>query len=507
MKIAYYLFILSLIFISSCIKLDDPMAPSWDTKLNIPIKDTIYFLEDQIKTDQYIKVDSSSNTLIYKVSSDVYREVFSVNEYVKGQIDGNYSGYDVPFVTGKDQLGIEFSSGAKIDSAWIKSGQITINIINNTPNIADNVIITAIGILDENGDPIQLSTNIDANSTKSLERDLANYTYTSRFQENSNELVLDVELTTQATSAEQMQIEIIITNSDFYYIDGTLVETEIKSIRETISLPITSDVEDFRNKITFTDAKMDIKAIYQSDETPLFPALFKDITLSASTLDGDFEELKKIDGSKLDDQLVEDGSFIKQYNTTEHTLSDLFSIVPDSVILESVIIMNPSIAASNRGIARDTDSIIVEYLIEAKAEMVIDTVVINTEEEFDIGDEDISDIELARLRYQLKSELPAEVDINFSFLDVNKDTLFTKTKKLQGSNVTSDNYTVEPIDIDDEIVFNENEIDLLNQAEFVDLNIFIYTNQENFTAWFGPKLSIDILSWAEIDFFIDNNNE
>jgi hypothetical protein len=499
------------IFMAGCINPDNLTAPSWRTQINLPVKDTIYYLKDQIKTDQYIGIDSSGNELIYKVSSEVYQRRFSVNEYVKGQIDGNYSGFNAPFVTGSLPVAIEFKSGASIDSAWIKSGNIEVRVINNTSSTADIVTVKALGILDTDGNQLTISSSVEANDTKTFNRDLTDFTYTSSNQENPNELALEVSLETQIPSQDEIQLEIIITNSDFYYIDGALPETEIKSIRETISLPISGDAKDYRNKVSFNDAKMDIKAIYQSTDSPLFPALFKDIQLTGSTTDGDFAELKKKDGSDLDNQLVENGQFFKQYNTQEHTLSDLFSIVPDSVVLSSDIVMNPSIASNNRGIARDTDSIIVEYFIEAKAKMSIDTLEIKSLEEFDLGDEDITDVKNARLLYELKSELPAAIDIEFTFLELtdsgNLVPVLSKSRYLGSSTVTSDNLTVEAIDIKDELQFSEDEIINLNKASQVELIIKVYTNQENFSAWFGPDLSLDILSRVEIDLLVDNSEE
>lgn len=504
----YLLTILLMVIIApGCIDLSDPMAPSWETKLNIPVKDTLYFLEDQIKTDEYIGIDSTGNTLLYKVSSEVYQRRFSVNEYVKGQIDGVYSGYAVPFANGETRVGLPFSSGAQIDSAHIKSGSIQVQLINSTSNSAENVTVIAVGILDPNGNQLSLTTNIEANSTESISQDLTNFTYTSRNQDNNGELTLDVLLSTQNPSGEELELVITIDNSDFYYIDGVLPETQIKTIRETIELPITEDAKDFRNKVTFKDAKMEIKAIYESEKEPLFPALFENIQLVGNTIDGAVSELKRIDATDLEDQLVENGEFFKEYNTQEHNLSDFFSLVPDSVVLISDITMNPESAQNRRGIATDTDSILVEYFIEAKAEMDLDTINISSEEEFDLGDEDVTDIQNARLRYILKSELPANVEIDFTFKDENKNELFSRAVKLNSAEVTSDNYTIEAIDIDDELIFSDEEIEQLDLCEFIEYNINIYTDQENFSAWFGPKLSLDILSWAELDYFVDNSDE
>jgi hypothetical protein len=507
MKPKILIFLAAIPLLNSCINLDDPMAPSWETKLNIPIKDTLYFLENQIKTDQYIGIDSSNNSLLYKVSSDVYQRRFSVNEYVQGQIDGVYTGYAVPFANGEAAVGIPFSSGAEIDSAHIKSGTMQIELINSTSNSAEEVTVTAVGLLDENGKPLSITTNIVANDNQSFNEDLSNYTYTSRNQVNPNELALDVSLSTQNPSDEELELRITINNSNFYYIDGILPQTEIKSIKETIELPITEDAEDFRNKVTFKHAFMEISAIYESDKTPLFPAEFKNLRMFGETLEGEQVQLTKTDGSKIDDQLIENGNFYKQYTTKEHNLSELFSLVPDSISLFADIIMNPESAQNRRGIATDTDSILVEFYIEAKAELELDTISISSEETLDLGDEDLDDIKNAKLRYTLQSELPAKLEIEFIFKDENKATLLTKTADFNSAGVTSEDYTIEPININDVLIFDDAEILLIDEAEYVELNIDIFTDQEAFSAWFGPQLSLDILSWLEVDYFVDNNEE
>src|SRR3972149_11864050 len=81
-KINVFFAILLLVFFSGCMDLpDDLIAPEWDTELNLPLINKSYTLDEIIKPQAHIIVDTSG-TDIYLLQSDKYYLNSNLSEFV-----------------------------------------------------------------------------------------------------------------------------------------------------------------------------------------------------------------------------------------------------------------------------------------------------------------------------------------------------------------------------------------------------------------------------------------
>ena len=153
----------------------DFVAPQWDTDLNLPLINKTYTLDDIIKPQNHISVDSSGGD-IYLLQSDKYYLNNNISEFVKINDESLSS---IPTLTSNSDSTIsyvQFPGGTEVESADFDQGTIDFKVSN--PTSADvTVIITLPGFKDANGNSIVMYNNVSSGQTNSITKDIENYTY------------------------------------------------------------------------------------------------------------------------------------------------------------------------------------------------------------------------------------------------------------------------------------------------------------------------------------------
>lgn len=498
-----YLFIIITFITYSCLELpDEIIPPTWDTDFNIPIIDEIYYLEEIIKVDENIKIDSSSGKKVYIVESENYNNRFGVSEFIKNQLDGRFF-ENVPVLTGDSLIGVPIASGAEVDSAHLKEGILTANVINNS----NEEVIFSVEMpkfTQPNGEVFKFNGTIAPKSEFNQTFDLNDYQYGARDQENRGELQFLVNSKPSNTSEDILNIDINLDDTDFYYIEGKLPSRKVRDINELVELPLTDDVRELKDNVEFTNAQMIISANYISEQINIFTSEFKNFQIEGITKDGQKMNLTDRDGNtNLGDIQIFDGDFERVYDNTNSNISDFLSFMPDQVYVKSEVYLNPT---EEKGVATHNDSINVSLKIKSTSDLVIKEITINDTLDLEIDDEireEIKNGRLAELVYQIENAIPVEHNMKFTFLDSNKIDLFPKEVELQGASVLDANKNISPREINDVFVLNEEEILKIADAYYILFEWTVFTDQDPYTAYFSKEQYFKIKAFCRLKYNVN----
>jgi hypothetical protein len=498
-----YLLILLSFFTYSCLDLPDKMiAPTWDIEFNIPIIDEIYYLDEIIRVDENIKIDSSMGKKVYYVESENYNNRFGVSEFIRYQLDGRFF-ENVPVLTGDSLIGVAISSGAEVDSAHLKEGILTAKIINNS----NEEVVFSVKMpkfKDKNGSVFGFNGTIPPLTEYNESFNLADYRYAARDQVNKNELQFMVDSKPSNTSNDILNIDITLSNSDFYYIEGKLPSRKVRDINELVSLPLTDDVRELKDNVEFTNAQMIISAEYLSKHTEIFTSEFRNFQIEGVSNTGEKMYLTDRDGNtNLGDIQIYDGSFERIYDNTNSNISDFLSFMPDQVFVKSEVYLNPT---EGKGISTDKDSINVSLKIVSTSDIVIRELTLTDTLAFEIDDEmrrEIKNGRLAELFYQIENAIPIEHNMKFIFLDSNKVELFPKDVDLPGARVIDANRNISAREVNDILKLNADEILQLADAYYILFEWTVFTDQDPYTAYFSKEQYFKIKAFCRLIYNVN----
>ncbi len=504
-----YLLVLfvSLGLLNSCMEFpDEIITPQWDIELNVPIIDTLYYLDEIIKVDKNIKIDSSGGKDVYYIESDEYKKYFSVSSFIKDQLNGNFN-ENVPVLTGDSLIAIPIISGAEIDSAHLKSGQITINI-QNTSNESVDFVVKMPKFKDAQGNLFTFSGTIGAKSAYTNNFDLANYQYSARDQTNKAELQIYVDSKPSNPSSDVLEINLSLTNSDFYYVEGKLPTKKVRDISELIDLPITDDIAELRDNLEFENAELIIKAKYLSNFDNIFSVEFQDFSVLGQDSKGGSKYLTDGAGNNnLGNIMVDNGQFERTYNNSNSNVSDFLSFMPEKVSVMSGIFMNPT---NTIGIATDKDSIEVSFKIKSTSEIKIKEVTMHDTLAFEVDSSLRKEIENGRLLelvYKIENGIPLEHEMTLSFTDSLYNPFFSKNISLPGARVIDNNKNFTAKDVNDKITLNALEVLSLAKTYYIILDWKVYTNQDPYNAFFSKDQYFKIKTYCRAIYNVNLDKE
>lgn len=484
------------IFMFSCLDMpDDIKAPTWDVELNVPVIDTTYYLEEIIKTDDNIKIDSTSGKKVYTIETDDYNNKFGVSDFIRNQLNGQFL-ENVPVLTGDSLIGISISSGAEVDSAHLKKGTLTVSI-NNTSSEEVTFTIKMPKFKNKAGVVFGFTGIIPANGKYANGFDLSDYRYNARDQADKNLLFFQVDSKPENTSNDLLNIDITLSQTDFYYVEGILPAKKVRDIRENIKLPLTDDVKELRNKIEFTNAEMILKADYISEFKDVFTAEFQNFRIEGISTSGETIFLTDKNGNQdLGNVLIDKGKFERLYDNSNSNISEFLSFMPEDVNVLAEVILNPT---NGKGIATDKDTINVIMKIKSSSEIRIKEFTMTDTLDFEIDKDmrkEIKNGRLAEIVYNIENAIPVEHKMKLTFVDKNFNPLFEKNVDMPGANILDNNKNYSAEIIKDKLVLNEEEVLLLADSYNIIFDWTVYTDQKPLTAFFSKKQYFKIKTYC-----------
>lgn len=121
----------------SCFELPDELiAPQWQVDLNVPLLNKVYTLNDILKDDPHITIDTSGGNSIYILQSETYKLSSGLAEFIQITTETTSQNNLIP-ASDSVIVYIEFPEGAALDSAVFDEGYLSISVYNPSLHHAD----------------------------------------------------------------------------------------------------------------------------------------------------------------------------------------------------------------------------------------------------------------------------------------------------------------------------------------------------------------------------------
>ena len=255
---------LAFIIFAGCMDVPkDFIAPQWDTELNLPLINKTYTLDDIMKPQDHITVDTTGQD-IYLIQSDKYYLNSNLSDFVD---ISDRSLTNIPTVTSESDTFvtyIQFPGGIEVDSAEFDEGAIDFGVSNSTS--ADVAVSIALpGFKDRNGNPIVLYNNVPSGQTNSLSENIKGYTYVIPSDQPAS-LRNSIRLIVRAISPQQGNVvhsDFSMSGMSFHYIKGRILSKSLGNQTSSYFFDVNEAI-DYRDKTFLRDAKLNLNVSYKS---------------------------------------------------------------------------------------------------------------------------------------------------------------------------------------------------------------------------------------------------
>lgn len=511
----HYFLILLIIFpfLSGCVDLpNDITAPQWNTELNLPLTNRHYTLDELIKTDDYISIDTA-NGFVFLASLNELGNKRSTEEFIEGKLDQNGDDLVIPVVNGDGKIGVPFSNGMTLDSASFVRGTITINVQNSSSSPI-NVRMTLPAFIDNSGTVLTMETTVPGNGAQEATKELSGYRYYAKLQDyGADSLQINGTIIGENFTGNLI-IDYGLTNTMFSYIAGIIPPTKLNAIESKTGLPITDDVGDFRDKLKLYDAQITLIGKYidkllESDPNNPFKMRIDTLFIKGVRNDDGSSFNLKLNGRSdfnlgpltLDDN----GELIEQYTVDNSNLYDFLAFIPDTIIVTAKPIINPD---NERGASTNRDSIQfgfdlqIRSIVSVKELSATDTMKLSMDKD---ARANLKDFRAATIYFKIDNKIAFGGNIVMHFADSNLTKLFTL-----------DTIAFEPADVDvngipsvrhSEPVFelDSAQVQSLAISENIILEVKISTTnaQSGQKVVFSSKDWLDIISYCKVKYHVN----
>ncbi len=521
---SYFFFPLLIIaaFLAGCVKLPtNPVVPQWDVDLNIPVVNRSYTLNDIIKKQNYIYVDTISPTnIIYQIRSNNYSQAVGVSQFVSATPSSSSPTTTLFADNIKHNLYIQFPNGIELDSAVFSSGEFsyTFQNLSATP---DTIFLSIPGITNTNGQVFSLSVPVPAFQTVTRQSpiDFKDYTYVfpatkqPSFLKNSIWFVVEV----KGTLGSQANISLTTSNFQFKDATGYLPSKSLGTKSDAFSLNI-GNTADYRDKALLQNADLVMDAQYISPASNPFDIQVKNLTITGVRNDGQQMTLTIPDSAKT--FIFSGNAKHFSFNQTNSNITDFISFLPDSVRVSAEYVMNPN---NTTGSVTEFDSVKFNTSFSATTIMALRRSTLTDSTDFDTSltasdRKKIKASQSAYLSVNVKNGIPLDASIRVTLTDTLRNPLFTLTNSTDNSDsifvlaaavdqngeVTSQTPTSVTFQLD------STQTEMLSRAYHVRFTVTVETTNASQTpppsVAIRPEDQISIQVYGGVKFRINNDN-
>ncbi len=506
---------LILLLFAGCMEIpEDVNAPEWNTELNLPLTNRHYTLEDLIEPDDYISIDSA-NGFIYRIKHGDQVEKEGIEKFIEGRMDDNQTDIEIPIANGTGSAGLKFPNGLILDSAYFSGGLLIITIQNNSDSPLE-VKMTIPGFLSASGDPFSNSATVNPQSNKEIEQSLSGYSFSPSNQSmGPDSLEIEGEILS-GDVAGSLTINYSLENTLFAYIAGVIPPVTINPTTREQEMPITDDVEDFRDKVKLFDVQLKISSDYfdalePDDEHSPFDYridTLKIFGLRENKTERIYLKLNDRADNNLGSIVSTEGSLEKIFDESNSNISEVLSFMPEDLGIYAVITVNPEGVS---GAATSLDSIQFAYDIEMTSAAsvsglsVVDTLDLEMEDD---ARESVQDFRAATINFKIDNAIAFGGKIIMDFADEQYNPLFTlDTVSFAPADLDADGIPImrhsEPV-----IELDSAQIYHLSNSNFIIMNLIVNSSgaAENKKAVFTSKDWLDIISFCRVVYHIDTSD-
>ena len=406
------------VIIQGCVSLPtDVVMPQWDTDLNLPIATKNYTLNDIIKSQNYISVNSQDGT--YIIASDSLNQNIAISNFIKE--NSASSSQSAPVLAGNTSgvnVYVQFPEGAKITQADISKGNINIVAHNNFPVVA-TLTINIPGIK-KHGSPFPFVVSVPANSSVSPVFDLSNCKYS---QPSGQESSYDGQIwvNASATSSSIGIITVDVTTSDFIFSSATGYLPSKSLGTHISSFPLNlGDASNYRDKVILKSGSLSLNGKYKSLSSNPFIVGVNNLRLVGKRNNSQLTDTLKFNNSTSNSfKFDASGNYSTVYDESNSNIISFITFLPDSIYVSAEYMMNPDNDLSYKTV-RDDDSISFTARFTSKSVLKINRVTFSDTVDIEI-DQDKRDQILngkgAQLTVNIQNAIPLNTWIKVTLTD------------------------------------------------------------------------------------------
>ncbi len=427
----FLILIAGVLFFSCSEKAKEIFNPSSESIIEFSLSKRVYKMEDVVKHQSQIKVDSGKYLLKFstdEIRKDTTIDAFSA-DFFEMDIDTLFyvlisDTIDAQMIIRRDSVGIQ--------EAEFESGLMQLRFINYTTKPAF-FELTLPGFTKQVGlirDTLKIGGNIPPNQIANFERDLSNFLYAQPlnqpFGSTRPGFWLKGKIYLQGGSfGDSVRIYSHVQNIKFKRIKGKFQPLSLGFKEQTLKNSLSSDISEFISKVTFDSINVKMKASTTID----FNIRLKQFKVMGIFNSGNQPITLKFGNSYSLDTLVSSNNLVDlQFNNTNSNINYFLSQIPDSIRISSELILNPDYQT---GEIYSNDSISFSFQVDAWSRFTV-----NQAEWTDTFDIDLSQDVREKLKkategqvlIYIENEIPFEVALTGLVTDSNFNPLFYLTR-------------------------------------------------------------------------------
>jgi len=487
---------------------DDIILPEWDAGFNVPIMNKTFLMQDIVKRQAQITVDTSSNENIFLILSEEYYSNTGITKYVK--INAASKSLNNPLPTSNTDsaiIYIEFPENIKIDSAEFLEGAFT-SIINNPSSIKATVTIRIPGITKPTGEQLEFKQIVSAFKVDSSEKNLSGYKYgMPHYQSVSDRDKLMIIV--KATSNQPTLVYLNFYNTDYYFnfLEGNIPSKSIGDQRKPFGF-ITNSVVKYDNSTVLKEASLNFYASYKTGLTNPYTIELSNTNIIGKRNDGNEFLLKDKSGNSEFDIFIINGSHYTLFTQDNSNVNDFISFLPDTVVVEAEYIINPY---NEEGMVSHEDSIIFQSDFSTKSYVTLKKSSVEDTSSVELTENDrnsLQDGNSAALNIEIDNAIPLASWMKITLADENHNDLFT----LINSTTGKDSFYIEPAEVglDGEvttsvhnsiqtILLDAEQIEMLSKAKYAFYSLSVQTKDAEKPE--APIVSVRPTDWMNVRIY------
>ncbi len=488
--LGWILIIITPPLLNSCFEVPEKLiVPQWSVKVNIPLLNRTFTLQNILKSDLNIFIDTIDGKPIYVLQSDTYSLGSAVDEYMQIHNENSLLGIPMPALLDSILIYMEFPDGIELDSAVFVNGILSFAIQNPSRFDAD-VSITFPGLTTPTGSELEFELTINTNDSDSIYYSLENHSYSApptQPIDKKNALQAIVKINSPEPQQTLLYLNFYLKDFHFKIATGVFPPRYLKSQQESFKFQLDS-VENYQNRITIREAELRLNAIYISQVNDPVGVEIYNLTVLGLRNNGEYLYLRDAAGSIYHNLKFDNFYSQKIYNEHNSNINDFVTFFPDTVILRAEYLMNPD---SLRGTVSNEDTIKLHTDFSTKSFFSFNEIKIKDYSTIKI---DVNDRKLMRrnnfaeLTLELENAMPLGVWVKMDLLDAFNNYLFTVTKDVNNSDsvyfkpaVVDANGEVTATVENDKLLFqlNSEQIKMFSNAYFVDYTVYLSTSNLN----------------------------
>ncbi len=499
----------------------EPVAPSWDVSVNVPLMD------DQIKVVDLLDPDSTdfiglyntndiNDSLYFMFVNDIENTV-SLQDSIKVPAPSFPASthLQAPATGGEQSTGIVYNPNEDyhLISAKFNSGSFIFTMTNNTADAVNFTIIVP-GFKDRNNPDSSLTVggNIAGNSSVTYNSDVSTFTYTElpvyegfplvppyNYQNAAGFLIV---LNADAQNPVDLTLDISSTPMTVTRLEGKIARTELSDLSQTISTGLKSDISNLADALRLEAADFHL-GIETFGEMRNLKIVFNNMSMVGYDED---ESGNLINPSPLlfngnptfSDSMIAGIPYSRDFNQDNTNINEFILNLPAAVKISNSFALDSAYPDSNI-VLSTSDSIKISAGFSAPLIVSVKRASYDGSVDLNIDDsnrDDFDKIVSAYITADIENRIPVEVAAHADIIDENGNVLFTvhdadgnENIVVAAAGVDSDGIAITPTHTVLKIPVSNAEMQQILNGYQVKVSVAAYTTGSTDTD-FGPYVRI-----------------